>query len=138
MNKNDLDRLKAKIVAKLACLEISAGMARATLKESSEVIPNFLQDEAEAAKGGIDIENSMKVYQNTTLQQKQLSNALLRMESGSYGTCKDCWDEISLRRLEAMPSAHLCTACQCAREYGYVREVEPKKKSSPAQMRCAA
>jgi DnaK suppressor protein len=38
--------------------------------------------------------------------------ALERIAEGSYGTCLDCDEEISHKRLHAMPWTTLCIACQ--------------------------
>jgi len=37
--------------------------------------------------------------------------ALARIESGTYGTCAACGQEISVERLLAVPSAATCLAC---------------------------
>ena len=37
--------------------------------------------------------------------------ALLRIEEGSYGSCKNCGKKIPDDRLEALPSAVLCIDC---------------------------
>lgn len=41
-----------------------------------------------------------------------VEEALARMESGTYGKCEVCGDEIPLRRLEARPHALRCIKCQ--------------------------
>src|SRR5262252_2466544 len=38
--------------------------------------------------------------------------ALRRIEEGSYGTCLNCEEEISPKRLNAVPWAPLCIGCQ--------------------------
>ena len=38
--------------------------------------------------------------------------ALRRMAEGSYGTCQRCTAEIPLPRLEILPHARFCVACQ--------------------------
>jgi DnaK suppressor protein len=38
--------------------------------------------------------------------------ALRRMEEGTFGNCLDCEEEISLKRLTAVPWASRCIACQ--------------------------
>jgi RNA polymerase-binding transcription factor DksA len=45
-----------------------------------------------------------------TLEQKlqDVIDALGRIESGSYGKCEKCGEEISLDRLRAYPSAKVC------------------------------
>ena len=41
-----------------------------------------------------------------------ISAALGRLDSGSYGECLTCGDDIELRRLEARPETFLCLSCQ--------------------------
>jgi DnaK suppressor protein len=43
---------------------------------------------------------------------KQIDDALLRLEEGSYGVCESCGLEIAEERLEAMPFTRLCRDCQ--------------------------
>jgi hypothetical protein len=85
MNKDELVRLRTKIQTMLESLESTTATARAVVTESSEVIPNFLQDESGAAKGGIDLENAITVHDHCTTQQEPLRTALVRMERGEYG-----------------------------------------------------
>lgn len=42
----------------------------------------------------------------------QVTKALARIEDGSYGTCEECENVISPRRLAALPWASLCIRCQ--------------------------
>jgi DnaK suppressor protein len=41
-----------------------------------------------------------------------IDNALAQLSSGTYGVCADCAKPIPPRRLEALPFATLCVACQ--------------------------
>ena len=43
---------------------------------------------------------------------KQVSEALERVEEGTYGICADCNQPISAKRLEVMPWAKYCVPCQ--------------------------
>jgi DnaK suppressor protein len=43
-----------------------------------------------------------------------LKDALSRIEDGSYGTCLRCDEDISLKRLKALPWAAYCINCQDA------------------------
>jgi DnaK suppressor protein len=45
-------------------------------------------------------------------QLKLIDAALARIDSEEYGVCADCGDAISGRRLEAIPWAARCVACQ--------------------------
>lgn len=42
----------------------------------------------------------------------QLARALAKVRAGTYGTCDDCPDTISKRRLKAAPGATRCIVCQ--------------------------
>lgn len=44
--------------------------------------------------------------------------ALSRLESGTYGWCVDCGEQIGFQRLQAYPSANRCLACQSKVESG--------------------
>lgn len=43
---------------------------------------------------------------------REIEEALSRMDSGDYGTCHECDEPISLKRLNAVPWAHYCVPCQ--------------------------
>jgi DnaK suppressor protein len=40
-----------------------------------------------------------------------IDGALARMNDGTYGTCLDCGEAITLARLRALPTATLCIDC---------------------------
>lgn len=46
----------------------------------------------------------------------QIDAALARIDAGEYGVCRDCGNEIAVRRLEALPYAVLCTECASQHE----------------------
>lgn len=46
---------------------------------------------------------------------RQIREALIRIESGSYGTCSDCGQPISAERLTAVPFAVTCVGCKARR-----------------------
>ena len=43
---------------------------------------------------------------------REISGALHRMETGHYGTCMECEEPISAKRLDAVPWARYCVKCQ--------------------------
>jgi len=47
---------------------------------------------------------------------RDLNAALDRIQTGAYGVCIDCGDEISFERLTAYPTAKRCITCQSRRE----------------------
>ncbi len=43
---------------------------------------------------------------------REVSDALIRIEHGTYGVCAECEEPISAKRLEALPWARYCVTCQ--------------------------
>jgi DnaK suppressor protein len=47
---------------------------------------------------------------------RQAERATSRRAQGTYGVCEDCGKEISAERLEFLPEATRCVACQAREE----------------------
>ncbi|TLU65673.1 TraR/DksA family transcriptional regulator [Thalassotalea litorea] len=45
------------------------------------------------------------------IEIQQLSNAITRIENGSYGICQDCGEDIARERLKVQPAATKCIQC---------------------------
>jgi DnaK suppressor protein len=43
---------------------------------------------------------------------REISDGLHRIETGQYGTCLECEEPISAKRLDAVPWARYCVTCQ--------------------------
>jgi DnaK suppressor protein len=43
---------------------------------------------------------------------RRVDEALQRVDKGTFGTCAECGDELNKKRLEAVPWASHCIACQ--------------------------
>src|SRR5512140_1013343 len=43
---------------------------------------------------------------------REIADALHRIEEGTYGTCPECEEPISTKRLDALPWARFCVKCQ--------------------------
>lgn len=58
---------------------------------------------------------------------REVRAALHRIADGSYGVCLHCEEEISQKRLTAMPWATLCIACQEQSDRNRQTEVEDER-----------
>jgi DnaK suppressor protein len=54
-----------------------------------------------------------------------ITSALVRLDEGEYGICKDCEQEIDPRRLQALPTAALCAECARRRELSATSSLPP-------------
>ena len=79
-------------------------------------------DQGESSEVDIqeDIEFALIQMKSETLHK--IEEALARLEEGTYGNCFECGDEISERRLRALPFAVRCKDCEEAREIAQQRE----------------
>jgi DnaK suppressor protein len=66
----------------------------------------------------IDFEREMGIsLQEMRNRERQLiDDALASVDEGTYGICADCGEEISEKRLHALPFARLCVECKSKRE----------------------
>ena len=83
---------------------------------------NEVLDAVESSEADIqeDIEFALIQMKSETLHK--IEEALARLEEGTYGNCFECGDEISERRLRALPFAVRCKDCEEARELAERRE----------------
>jgi RNA polymerase-binding transcription factor len=78
-----------------------------------------------------DIEFALLQMRAGTLTR--ISEALVRLEAGRYGTCLSCGCEIMTRRLRALPFAVRCQGCEEQNEIAQDRSrhpVQPRESSS--------
>lgn len=59
---------------------------------------------------------------------REVRAALGRVADGSYGVCLECEEEISQKRLKAVPWATLCIACQDHSDRSRQPEVEDQER----------
>jgi DnaK suppressor protein len=89
-------------------------------------------DTAESSEADIqdDIEFALIQMKSETLHK--IEEALTRLEENTYGNCFECGDEISERRLRALPFAVRCKDCEEAREIAAQRERQLQSRRSAA------
>jgi len=79
-------------------------------------------DAAETSEADIQDDIEFALIQMKTETLHKIEEALARHEDGSYGYCFECGDEISERRLRALPFAVRCKDCEEAREVAEQRQ----------------
>ena len=89
-------------------------------------------DAVESSEADIqdDIEFALIQMKAETLHK--IEEALRRLEEGTFGYCFECGEEISERRLRALPFALRCKDCEEARELAQQRERMQNRRSSSA------
>ena len=79
-------------------------------------------DAAESSELDIQDEIEFALIQMKAETLNKIEEALHRLEEGTFGYCFECGEEISERRLRALPFAVRCKDCEEARETAQQRE----------------
>lgn len=61
-------------------------------------------------------ERDLALYEKNHYLLDQINAALARLDAGTYGICENCGKPIHPARLEALPYATMCIACQMKQE----------------------
>jgi DnaK suppressor protein len=83
---------------------------------------NEVFDTVESSEADIQEDIEFALIQMKAETLNKISEALTRLEEGAYGYCFDCGEEISPKRLRALPFAVRCKDCEEAREVAVQRE----------------
>ena len=104
MTKNELNRFRAILTAKVAELERSNHREGITIERSADQL-----EEIQAASARVLAVCHLDREFN---QLRNVLAAIHRIEEGSFGTCQECDEEIHPKRLAAVPWAAYCIQCQ--------------------------
>jgi DnaK suppressor protein len=105
MTKAELDRLKNILEAKQAEL---SGALRNRDEIAIEKAPDALDEVQLAGERELAIRN----LDRDSNMLRQIRRALARIADGSYGVCLHCEEDISPKRVNAVPWAAYCIKCQ--------------------------
>lgn len=105
MTKSELEKFKTALEKRQE--EISANLRNRediAIEKTPDAIDEVqLAGERELAIRNLDRESNLL---------RNVRGALARIADGSYGTCMHCDEEITLKRLNAVPWAGFCIRCQ--------------------------
>lgn len=97
-------------------IEKRAATLQAMKKISDFEVSNEVGDEADQAGQSLEKELQFELSDNERNQLDQIEGALRKMDKGTYGLCEQCQKEIPKPRIEALPFARYCIACQGSAE----------------------
>lgn len=87
-------------------------------------------DAVETSEADIQDEIEFALIQMKAETLNKIEEALRRLEEGTFGYCFECGEEISERRLRALPFAVRCKDCEEARETAQQRERLMQRRGS--------
>ena len=109
MNKVQLKKFKTLLTEKR---DEIVKKAKQTLEEDMALDANDLPDEMDLASSEYLQSFTFSLRGREKVFLDKIEKALRKIEDGSFGTCEECGEEISIKRLEARPETTLCIRCK--------------------------
>ena len=69
-------------------------------------------DLADQASGNNEVHIQLKLKQTDAKILQAIDEALVRIEKGTYGVCRDCGEPVAEARLNAIPWTRVCITCK--------------------------
>jgi DnaK suppressor protein len=105
MNNTDLNLLKANLQTKLATIVNGSG-------KRGDIVIQQSADALDQTQFATERDLAVSLLNRDTQMSRRVKGALRRVEEGTFGTCLNCEEPISVKRLQAVPWAELCLRCQ--------------------------
>ena len=107
LKKAELEKIKKELLERKRALEEDLE------KLSSEKISDTQSQDDGDQVVSITMESLRNSLQDTEYQEyKMILEALKAIDAGTYGTCRECGEHISEKRLKYNPNAQCCIVCQ--------------------------
>jgi DnaK suppressor protein len=117
MTKHDIDAFGRILKAKQAD-------ASRTLQSREIIMIEKIADQIDEIERAVARDIAIQNLDRESRLLRDIRSALGRIDKGTFGTCLHCEEDISRRRLEAVPWAKLCLPCQEAADRGDERVIE--------------
>ncbi len=89
--------------------------AEKTLTEMTDNSDNY-PDPTDRASAESNRNFELRIRDRERKLLNKIKSAIERLESGTYGRCESCDEEITFKRLDARPVTTLCVDCKTAQE----------------------
>lgn len=116
MSELNLEEIKGKLIKERE--SILAKLSNKNLSIDDSEMP----DPVDLAVNNYSKNVMLSVSENESRQLTLVNEALERIEDDEYGLCQNCEEEINPKRLNAVPWARYCLACQELDEQGLLDE----------------
>ena len=111
MTKYELDTFRNTLEGRQTELGSGCGNREALAIETSPDALDQIQHTTE-------LDYAIRNLERNTLGLSEVREALIRIDSGVFGICARCEEQIKPKRLAAVPWASLCIVCQNAADRG--------------------
>ncbi len=100
------------------------------INEDFSLKSDDLSDESDLSSATLEQGMRMQLRNREALFLKKIDEALLKIQSGTFGVCSSCEEDIEVSRLEVRPTASLCISCKETEEMQETRSADGRKSKS--------
>jgi DnaK suppressor protein len=94
---------------------LEARMGQKLTRETGQKIDSAM-DSADLSAQDVDQGIDYSLIEMKYEQYKDIADAFRKLDSGTFGLCEECGNEISIKRLEVNPLARYCIDCKTRKE----------------------
>ena len=105
MTKYEQGKIRKKLLLKLGELEDATS-------RKDDLIAERLSDPMDQMQSRADLDLAVTTINTSFAIERAIEAALNSLETGEYGICRDCHEDINPKRLQAVPWTTLCIVCQ--------------------------
>ncbi len=105
MTKQKQEKVQKQLLSKLADLQ-------GATSRKDDLIAERLSDPMDQMQSRADLDLAVTTINTSFEMKRAVETALHVLETGEYGICRDCGEDINPKRLEAVPWTALCIVCQ--------------------------
>ena len=113
LNKRDREKFRKLLIEQREQL---VGNARRAVSGDVHVDPDDFPDEIDTASSEVNLQFTGRLREREQGLLTKIDQALVKIETGDYGECANCGEDIGAKRLKARPVAELCIDCKSEQE----------------------
>jgi DnaK suppressor protein len=113
LNKRDLQRFKKILLEQRD--QVQGNQIKA-LGGDIHLDPDDFPDEIDTASSEVNLQFTGRLREREQGLLAKITTALQKIETGEFGECKSCGEDIGVKRLRARPVAELCIDCKSEQE----------------------
>jgi len=112
MDQQTVDRLRERLETERS--EVRRQLDDLGARRDAEGIenPDLNEGFADAGQAAAERASLLTLVRSIRDTLRDVEQALVRMDAGTYGTCERCGQPIDEERLDALPAARLCLTCK--------------------------
>ena len=108
-SKKQIEELKEILIARQETIESNIEDSKDNILKLKDM---DCKDELDFAEASSDSFTSEVIASQQSAELLEIKTALKAIESGEYGVCQMCDEDIAIGRLKAKPFARYCTPCR--------------------------